>query len=206
MRKVLMIISFLFLLASGCGPASLAPSPSAETATPLPEQELASIIYRHPSEVDNSLLPITPIEEIHTTGQAVEVDIDEYRLVIDGLVKQPLTLTYDEILARPQTSRVVLLICPGTFWDNAQWTGTPLAPLLEEAGLMEGARLVKFHALDGYEARLPLEKALADGVFLAYQVDGQALPPEHGFPLRLVIRNEYGGKWVKWLGRIEVTA
>jgi DMSO/TMAO reductase YedYZ molybdopterin-dependent catalytic subunit len=80
-----------------------------------------------------------------------------------------------------------------------------LAPLLEEAGLQEGAKNVVFHALDGYESSLTLEEALAEGVFLAYQVNGETLPPEHGFPLRLVARGQFGGKWVKWLGRIEVT-
>jgi len=75
--------------------------------------------------VDNSLLPITPIEDLHPTGRPVEVDIDEYRLVVDGLVERPLSLTYEELLSRPQISEVVLLICPGFFWDNAQWTGTP---------------------------------------------------------------------------------
>jgi len=155
--------------------------------------------------VDNTLLPITPIEDLHPTGSPVEVDIEEYRLVIDGLVERPLSLTYGELLSRPQVSEVVLLICPGVFWDNARWTGTPLAPLLEEAGLQEGAKKVGFHALDGYQRSLSLEEALAEGVFLAYQVNGETLLLEHGFPLRLVARHQYGGRWVKWLERIEVT-
>lgn len=204
MRKTLIMFSLLLLLASGCGSAPPTPSPTATTATPIPKEERGSIIYEYPSEVDNTLLPITPIEDIHSTGRPVEVDIDEYRLVIDGLVERPLSLTYQEILSRPQVSEVVLLICPGFFWDNAQWTGTPLAPLLEEAGLREGAKKVRFHALDGYQSSLSLEEALAEGVFLPYQVNGEALPSEHGFPLRLVARHQFGGKWVKWLGRIEV--
>jgi len=205
MKKTLVILSLLLLLASGCGSASLTPSPNAMTATPIPEEEWGSILYKYPSDLDNTLLPITPIEDLHPTGRPVEVAIDEYRLVIDGLVEQPLSLTYEELLSRPQVSEVVLLICPGVFWDNAEWTGTPLAPLLEEAGLQEGAKTVKFHALDGYQSSLSLEEALADGVFLAYQVNGETLPPEHGFPLRLVARGQFGGRWVKWLERIEVT-
>jgi DMSO/TMAO reductase YedYZ molybdopterin-dependent catalytic subunit len=205
MRKRLIILSVLLLFASGCGLVPVAPSPTATTATPIPEEQWGSIIHKHPSQVDNTLLPITPIEDLHTTGRPVEVAIDEHRLVIDGLVERPLSLTYGELLSRPQVSEVVLLICPGFFWDNAQWTGTPLAPLLEEAGLREGAKKVRFHALDGYQRSLSLEEALADGVFLACQVNGESLPPEHGFPLRLVARGQYGGKWVKWLERIEVT-
>ncbi len=204
MRKRLVILSLLLFLASGCGSASLTPSPNATMATPIPEEQRGSIVYEHPSEVDNILLPITPIEDLNRTGRPVEVDLDEYRLVIDGLVEQPISLTYQELLSRPQVSEVVLLICPGFFWDNAQWTGTPLAPLLEEAGLQEGAKNVRFHALDGYQSSLSLEEALAEGVFLAYQVNGETLPLEHGFPLRLVARGQFGGRWVKWLGRIEV--
>jgi len=196
------MLSVLLFLASGCGSAPRTPSP---TATTIPEEEWGSIINMHPSEVDNSLLPITSIEGINITGRPVEVDIDEYRLVVDGLVERPLSLTYEELLSRPQVSEVVLLICPGFFWDNAQWTGTPLAPLLEEAGLREGAKEVRFRALDGYQSSLSLEEALADGVFLAYQVNGETLPLEHGFPLRLVARHQFGGRWVKWLERIEVT-
>ena len=204
MRKTMIVLSLLVLLASGCGSAPSTPSPTPVTSTPIPKEEWESIIYKYPSEVDNTLLHITPVEELHSTGRPVEVDIDEYRLVIDGLVEQPLSLTYQELLSRPQISEVVLLICPGFFWDNAQWTGTPLGPLLEEAGLQEGAKGVKFHSLDGYQSRLSLEEALAEGVFLAYQVNGESLPAEHGFPLRLVARHQYGGRWVKWLGRIEV--
>ena len=205
MRKTLVVFSLLLLFASGCGLAPGTPSPTATTTPPIPEEEWGSIISQHPSEVDNTLLPITPIEDLDLTGRPVEVDIDEYRLVIDGLVERPLSLTYQELLSRPQISEVVLLICPGVFWDNAQWMGTPLGPLLEEVGLQEGAKKVKFHALDGYQRSLSLEEALADGVFLAYQVNGETLPLEHGFPLRLVARHQFGGTWVKWLERIEVT-
>jgi len=205
MRRTLIALSVLLFLASGCGSVPPTPSPTATTITPIPEEEWGSIISQHPSEVDNTLLPITPIENLNRTGSPVEVDIEGYRLVIDGLVERPLSLTYQELLSRPQISEVVLLICPGVFWDNAQWTGTPLAPLLEEAGLQEGAKKVKFHALDGYQRSLTLEEALADGVLLAYQVNGETLPLEHGFPLRLVARHQFGGRWVKWLERIEVT-
>lgn len=205
MKKPFVILSLLLFLTSGCVSPIPTPSPTATKATPIPQEQWGAIINMHPSKVDNSLLPVTPTEEINATGRPVEVDIEEYRLVIDGLVERPLSLTYQEILSRPQISEVVLLICPGFFWDNAQWTGTPLASLLEEAGLREGAKKVKFYSMDGYQSSLTLEEALAEGVFLAYQVNGQPLPPEHGFPLRLVARHQFGGKWVKWLERIEVT-
>jgi DMSO/TMAO reductase YedYZ molybdopterin-dependent catalytic subunit len=204
MRALIVLVLVMPLLASGCGspPTSQALSPASPAA--VPERLLAEIIYKHPSEVDGSLLPVTPTEDLNTTGEPVQITRDEYRLVIDGLVAEPLTLTHQEILSRPRVSETVLLICPGVFWDNAQWSGTPLAPLLREAGPQDEATLVWLYGADGYIVNLPLAEALAEGVFLAYEVNGQALPEEHGFPLRVVVRGQYGNKWVKWLERIEV--
>jgi sulfoxide reductase catalytic subunit YedY len=158
----------------------------------------------HPSQVDNSTLPITPVEELHHTGQTQECDIATYRLVVDGLVENPLSLTYDEVLSFPQVTETVLLICAGVFWDNAEWTGTPLSLILEEAGLSPDASRVQIAGGDNYRKILSLEEATADGVFLAYEVNGQTLPPEHGYPFRLVARHQYGSNWVKWVERIEV--
>jgi DMSO/TMAO reductase YedYZ molybdopterin-dependent catalytic subunit len=182
-----------------------APSPSA-----TPESEQAAEIpwgieQKHPAEVDNSTLPITPVEELHRTGSVREYDMDIYRLVVDGLVQNPLSLSYADIQARPQVTELVLLICPGFFWDNAEWTGTPLSLILEEAGVLPEAAQVQIVS-GGYSTTLSLEQAMADGVFLAYEVNGETLPPEHGYPLRLVVRNQYGSKWVKWVEHIEVTA
>ena len=67
------------------------------------------------------------------------------------------------------------------------------------------ASKVVFYSIDGYQASLTIEEALVDEVFLAYNVNGQTLPPEHGYPLRLVVKGHYGANWVKWLERIEVT-
>jgi DMSO/TMAO reductase YedYZ molybdopterin-dependent catalytic subunit len=188
-------------------PAALAqPSPPQATAPPVeePRDVPFGIEEMHPAEVDNSTLPITPVEGLHRTGQPQEYDIETYRLVVDGLVDNPLSLSYEDLLHRAEVTETVLLICPGFFWDNATWTGTPLSLILEEAGVSPDATRVRFVAGDGYEQTLSLEQALADGVFLAYEVDGETLPVEHGYPLRLVARYQYGSKWVKWLERIEV--
>jgi sulfane dehydrogenase subunit SoxC len=96
---------------------------------------------------------------------------------------------------------------------NAEWTGTALAPLLREAGIRDGAIDVCFagidHGLEGdvdqdYERGLPLEEALRDDLLLAYEMNGQPLPPQHGFPLRLVVPGWYGMASVKWLRGIRV--
>ena len=158
------------------------------------------------------------------------VDPEAWRLQVGGLVEQPLTLTLDELKARPSRTIAVTLECAGNGrallsprplsqpWlqeavGTAEWTGTPLAPLLEEARLAEGAREVVFTGLDrgiqgdvehDYERSLPVEDALRDEVLLAYAVNGQPLPPQHGFPLRLVVPGWYGMTHVKWLRSITV--
>jgi sulfane dehydrogenase subunit SoxC len=175
-----------------------------EPATKEPTTDLSYLVSSNPAEVDNSKLPITPIDQIHLTGSAPEIDIAKYRLTVGGLVDTPLSLTYDAIMRYPTVTEVLLLICPGVFADNAQWTGVPLVTILAEAGVQPQASKVIFHAADGYQVTLSLEEVRRDGVFLAHTVDGQVLPKEHGYPLRLVVKGEYGNNWIKWVNQIEI--
>ena len=176
-------------------------TPPAEDSGAIPE----GIEDMHPSTVDNSTLPITPVEALGRTGRPQEYDIDVYRLVVEGLVDSPLSLSYEDLLSRSQVTETVLLICSGVFWNNATWTGTPLGLILEEAGVSPEASGIRLVAGDGYAQTLSLEDAMAEGVFLAYEVNGETLPSKDGYPIRLVARHQYGSKWVKWVERIEVT-
>ena len=166
--------------------------------------DLSYLKSSNPAEVDNSDLPATPIDELHTTGTPPEIDIEEYRLIIDGKVANPLSLTYEELQSYPTITEKVLLICPGFFVDNAIWTGVPLELLLEEASVQPDASLVVFRAADGYHKFISPTYLEEAKVFLAYKVNEEVLPVEHGYPLRVVIEGIYGGKWVKWLEHIEV--
>jgi len=170
---------------------------------PTPMYTKEELIHMDPAEVGETGLPITPVEKINRTGQPREINIEKYRLVVDGAVENPLSLSYEDILAYPEKTDVVLLICPGFFVDNAQWSGVPVSLILEEAKPKPGAKEVHFHA-GGYRSVLTLEEAQRQGTYLAHHVNGQVLPAEHGFPLRLVAEGEYGSRWVKWLDRIEV--
>ena len=159
------------------------------------------------------------------------VDAAAWRLRIGGLVEQPLELTLAELRARPAHTHAVTLECAGNGrallsprppasqpWlseavGTAEWTGTPLAPLLEEAGLRHDALEVVFTGLDRgvqggvehtYERSLPVADALRSDVLLAYAINEQPLPPQHGYPLRLIVPGWYGMTHVKWLGEISV--
>lgn len=188
-------------------PAEIPPTPPGPTPTPLKvniDGREVSVSQLLPTRVDNSTLPVTKIEELHFTGEDPGFDSVTWKLEIDGLVERPLTLTYGDILARPVITDVVLLICPGVFADNAEWSGTPLGPILQEAGIKPGAKEVRLVGGDFYTFSIDLDQALAAGTFLAYRVNGQNLPSAHGFPLRVVVGNDYGSSWVKWLTNITV--
>ena len=157
----------------------------------------------NPVNEDNSILPITSIEELHVTGVAREINIDNYRLTVDGLVDTPLSLTYKSIMQYPTVTEVVLLNCPGVFTDNAEWTGVLVSTILAEAGVKPEAKYVDFYS-GLYHMSLPLAEVESKGFFLAHTVDGQILPIEHGYPLRLVAPGYPGSDWVKWIDRIEL--
>jgi DMSO/TMAO reductase YedYZ molybdopterin-dependent catalytic subunit len=159
-----------------------------------------------------------------------DVDPASYRLSVEGSATVQLSL--DDLRARPRVTMPVTLECAGNGrallsprpvsqpWllnavGNAEWSGTPLAPILREAGIPEGTHDVVFtgldHGLEGdleqdYERALALDDALADDVFLAYEMNGQPLLPQHGAPLRLIVPGWYGMTHVKWLGRIGFVA
>jgi DMSO/TMAO reductase YedYZ molybdopterin-dependent catalytic subunit len=158
------------------------------------------------------------------------LDADRHLLTIDGRVDRPLTLDLAALRERPRVTRRVTLECAGNGralltprpvsqpWlseavGTAEWTGTPLAPLLREAGLAPDAVDVVFTGADhgvergveqDYQRGLPVAEALRDEVLLAYEMNGVPLLPQHGAPLRLVVPGWYGMAHVKWLTRISV--
>jgi len=167
--------------------------------------DLTYLVHEDPAKVDNSNLPITPVERLSLTGKPPkEVDIDKYRLTVSGLVGNTLDLTYDELLSLPSVTKVVLLICHDSHVDNARWKGVPVSYLLDRAAVPADASEVTFIAMDRYSRTLPIEVARGDGTFVAYEVNGVPIPLKHGYPLRLVVKDLYGENWVKWLRQIDV--
>ena len=218
---VIAVVAVVALVA-GCRPLNLGfpplPVTSGVAASPVvPAPAPATSDSEAPGEfgvVKNR--PVTPTAELHTTGTPQDVDIETYRLNVDGLVDTPLSLTYQDILAYPSVTEVVLLICPGVFADNAEWTGVPVWRVLEAAGISPEATKVRFEALPepsagAYPETRPFFNFLTldqikgnDSIFLAYKVNGETLPKEHGYPLRLVAKDQNGSVWVKWLGSMVV--
>jgi len=160
-----------------------------------------------------ALEALTPHADFYVTSKGVtpQVDAAAWRLSVSGLVDNPLTITLDEVKARPAIERTLTLECisnriGGPWIGNAVWRGTALRPLLEQARPRAEAVSALLHGADGLSSGIPLERLLAEDNLLAYEMNGEPLPPVHGYPLRVFIPGKYGMKQPKWLTGIEFTA
>jgi sulfane dehydrogenase subunit SoxC len=203
-------------------PAGTVPT---EEITPA---ELRLAARNHGLPLEALRYPITPagLHYLLIHYDIPPVDPAAFRLELDGAVEKPLSLSLDELKARERVTLPITFECAGNGrallsprplsqpWlteavGTAEWGGTPLAPLLEEAGVAPGALEALFTGLDrGVEGGAPqsYERALAlsdtGDALLAYEMNGEPLPPQHGFPLRVVVPGWYGMTNVKWLTRI----
>jgi DMSO/TMAO reductase YedYZ molybdopterin-dependent catalytic subunit len=152
------------------------------------------------------LSPVLSSQTPEATAAAEESipQISDYRLVVDGLVDNPLSLTYESLLQYPVVSDNLWLVCPGYFETQNEWSGVPVAQILSAAGIKAEAARIKFSSSGGYSQELSVQDAQKEGVFLAYQCDGQVLSQNDGYPLRLVAKDQIGAVWVKMLAHIEV--
>ena len=205
---------------------------------PLPErislEELQLAARNHGMPLEALRWDVTPIglHYLLTHYDIPHVDAATWRLEVAGLVERPLTLSLEDLRARPAVEVAVTMECAGNGraqveprvvsqpWlleavGTARWKGVPVASLLEEAGVAKSAIEVLFTGLDrgveggeeqAYERSLPVAALLDGDALLAYEVNGLPLPPQHGSPLRLVVPGWYGMTSVKWLERITVLA
>lgn len=214
----------------GSAPALAPPRPP--ITGPVTGEELELARRNHSAPLESLRWPLTP-PGLHYT--VVHFDIpdvrpEDWRLRVHGAVEHPLELTLSELRSRPRRTAAVTLECAGNGrgrleprppsipWDTgavgtAEWTGTPLAPLLAEAGIAADAVDLVFTGADrgvqagleqDYARSLRAADALAEEVLLAYEMGGAPLPPQHGYPLRLLVPGWYGMASVKWLTSIEV--
>ena len=174
---------------------------------------------------------LTPNELFYVRNHAPtpRIEPSRWRLRVEGPgVKRTLEIGYDELLRLPETSFVRALECagngralfeevqgratPGTPWrlgaiGVAEWTGVPLREVLERADIKASAREVMPEGLDAVRMRrpMPLEKALEEDVIVAYAMNGEPLPQDHGFPARVIVSRWAAVASVKWVGRIHVS-
>jgi sulfane dehydrogenase subunit SoxC len=226
--------------AAAAAPARASHKPPTPTPDrPPPSSQLFSaeevtLAFRcHGMHLEALQLPITPLGQHFVL---IHFDVpyfaptDSYAFTIGGHVRTPMTVTLGELKQRPIVKQPTILECAGTGrsyahprsiyvpWSTEpmgvyEYTGTPLRPLLEAAGLLDDATEVVFTGHDegidlgirhNFERALPVDEALADGVILAWEANGQPLLPHHGFPLRLIVPTWYGMTSVKYLKSITV--
>jgi DMSO/TMAO reductase YedYZ molybdopterin-dependent catalytic subunit len=173
---------------------------------PSPEEPFAEL------EAEGKLTPvITSVADFYHVSKNISdpiVDGTTWSLSITGLVSKPLTLTYEDVVARAKTMNITTLSCisnelNGDLAGTAEWTGFPLRELLQEAGVDPKAVDIVFHAADGYDDSIPVATAMQPSTLLVTGMNGETLPPDHGYPARLIIPPIYGMKNVKWVERIE---
>jgi DMSO/TMAO reductase YedYZ molybdopterin-dependent catalytic subunit len=206
----------------------------AEPDEAISYEELALAARNHALPSEALRYDVTPVGLHYLLIHFDIPDLAEagFTLSITGRVERPLRLDLAALRARSRVTHRVTLECAGNGralleprpvsqpWlteavGTAEWTGTPLAPLLREAGIADDAVEVVFSGADhgiergveqDYQRSLPLAEALREEVLLAYEMNGVPLPPQHGAPLRLVVPGWYGMAQVKWLTGIEVLA
>jgi DMSO/TMAO reductase YedYZ molybdopterin-dependent catalytic subunit len=195
-------------------------------------EELQLAARNHGMPLETLREPVTPIglHYLLIHYDIPQVDAASWRLTVDGAVGRELSLSLSDVRARPAAQVVATMECAGNGrakleprpisqpWlleavGTGRWGGTSLADLLEEAGLGDTAVEVLFTALDRgiengeeqwFQRSLPLAEAARTEVLLAYDLNGAPLPPQHGFPLRLLVPGWYGMTNVKWIDRITV--
>ena len=134
------------------------------------------------------------------------VDIDSYRLAVDGLVDSPAEYTYDEVLNKYQSyNKVVTLDCVEGWSVTLLWEGVLVRDLIEEAGVLPEANTIIFHAHDGYTTSFPVDYVIDNDILMAYKMNEITIPPERGFPFQLVAESKWGYKWIKWIDGIELS-
>ncbi|WP_435204429.1 sulfite oxidase [Micromonospora sp. bgisy143] len=221
--------------AEGSGPTVAdvsGPSRLAEPDEAISADELQLAARNHGLPLEALRYDVTPagLHYLLIHYDIPELDPAAHTLTVGGAVDRPLTVGLAELRERPRVTHRVTLECAGNGrallhprpvsqpWlveavGNAEWTGTPLAPLLREAGLGTDAVDVVFTGADhgvergveqDYQRSLPVADALREEVLLAYEMNGAPLLPQHGAPLRLIVPGWYGMAHVKWLRSIEV--
>jgi DMSO/TMAO reductase YedYZ molybdopterin-dependent catalytic subunit len=174
---------------------------------------------------------ITPIDRFFIRAHTYTPERpnpSEWRLKLDGVVNQPLSLSLDDLKKLPRVELVGVLECAGngrsfyqprvagTQWafgsvGNGRWAGVRFRDVLAKAGLKDSGKHILLDGADepigkmpDFQRTIPVQKAMDPDTLLAFEMNGQALPLEHGYPLRLIVPGWAGDSWVKWLQHIEV--
>ena len=134
------------------------------------------------------------------------IDEKNYTLKITGLVENPKIYSYEEVVNNfPSYKKVVTLFCVEGWNAKILWKGILVSDIIEESKPTSEAKVIIFHAYDGYTTSLDLEYVVNNSIIIAYEMNNVTLPPERGFPFQLVAESKWGYKWIKWITDIELS-
>jgi DMSO/TMAO reductase YedYZ molybdopterin-dependent catalytic subunit len=152
---------------------------------------------------------LTPLKNQGNNALAGTQTIDRatYRLAVTGLVNTPLSLSYDDLMALPQISKLMDFDCVEGWGFVAKWTGPTLKSIFAKAGVKPEAQVVIFSSTDvpgGYSSLL-LNYVMDNDIILGMKINDLTIPAERGFPFQVVAESKYGYKWAKWITGIELS-
>jgi DMSO/TMAO reductase YedYZ molybdopterin-dependent catalytic subunit len=168
-----------------------------EAAAPLPTAEV--------TEYQGIRLGSTKDFRENSIRGVQKVDPATYRLIVNGLVDKPLSLSLEKAGKLPRSKKVVRIDCVEGWSVTALWEGFLVFDLLKLAGPKPAAKIVIFHAVDGYTTSLPLDDLRSKKILLADTINGIVLPPANGYPFQLVAEAKWGYKWIRWVNRVELS-
>jgi DMSO/TMAO reductase YedYZ molybdopterin-dependent catalytic subunit len=187
----ILILGFITIVATGGGEGSSdTPNLGAGELREYQGQQLSSINDFH----ENSILG------------PQHVDKSAYELKITGLVENPTTYSYEEVVNNfTHYTKVVPLHCVEGWTVNILWEGMLVRDLIQAAQTLSGAKVIIFHAYDGDTTSFPIDYVMNYNIIMASKMNGLTLPAERGFPFQLVAEDKWGYKWLKWITQIEIS-
>jgi DMSO/TMAO reductase YedYZ molybdopterin-dependent catalytic subunit len=154
-------------------------------------------------------MKLTPISQQQNNALkgTQHIEKDSYKLTVGGLVDKPLSLSYADLLAYPQISKLMDLNCVEGWKFTAKWTGPSLNAILADAKVKPGATIVIFHTSENLDySSLDLFYVRDRNIILGMKLNDVTLPTERGFPFQVVAESKYGYKWSKWVTSIELSS
>lgn len=183
-------LSLIIIVINGCGAAK-------------EPEELKSVEIREYE--GKQLSSVNDFRENSIKGPQ-DVEREGYQFRITGLVENPKDYTYEEVINNNQHyKKLVTLNCVEGWSVTILWEGVLVRELIAESGTLPDAKVVIFHAYDGYTTSFPIDYIMDNDIIMAYKMNEIELPPERGFPFQLVAETKWGYKWIKWITKVELS-
>ncbi len=190
--------------------STVQPTPYTTAPSTLPEQTAAAVTRDQIAPAPGTRLELTPNDDfyrIDINTRPLSISEDDWQLEVTGLFERSVNLSLEELMAFPAVTQPITLSCisnriGGDLIGTSNWTGLRLRDLMEEMGLQPEARSLVVEAKDGFHETVIMKDILDPRTLLVYGMNGETLPVDHGFPLRIYIPDRYGMKQPKWITRI----